>query len=68
MAKGYKVIEVHRTGVERGMATFCEHCGRVIFNFAILESATGYRLRTGLDCMTTLCKGNHPEKQLSFNF
>ena len=70
MAQGYRVISISRTGVDGGNATFCEHCGRVIFNFAIIQSrATNNKYRVGLDCMHTLCKNNNPQAtQLSLNF
>lgn len=70
MASGYRVISISRQGVNGGNATFCEHCGRVIFNFAIIQSRTSSKqYRVGLDCMHTLCKTDKPQaKQLSINF
>ena len=63
----YKVVSISRMGVENGTPTFCEHCGRMIFNFAILKSdQTGNHYRVGLDCMETLLKAGRPQyKQAS---
>lgn len=70
MAQGYKVISISRTGIDGGNATFCENCGRTIFNFAIIRNmANNSKFRVGLDCMHTLCKKNNTQaRQLSINF
>lgn len=70
MAQGYRIISISRLGVENGTPTFCEHCGRVIFNFAIIQNrVNNNKSRVGLCCMHTLCEKNNPQpKQLSFNF
>ena len=61
MEKGYHVISISHVGIANGMATFCEHCGRTIFNSAIIKSYdTGKKYRVGLDCMRTLLKVGKP--------
>lgn len=59
--KGYSVVSISRLGVENSTPTFCEHCGRTIFNSAIIKSnTTGNRYRVGLDCLQTLLKVGKP--------
>lgn len=61
MDKGYSLVSVCKMGVENGTPTFCEHCGRTIFNFANIRSnLTGRQYRVGLDCMSTLLKVGKP--------
>lgn len=58
---GYHVVSISRLGVENGTPTFCEHCGRTIFNHAIIQSnANGNKYRVGLDCLQTLLKVGKP--------
>lgn len=63
----YQVVSISRMGIEKGSPTFCEHCGRTIFNFAIIKSdVTGQQYRVGLDCMHTLLEAGRPQyKQAS---
>lgn len=70
MAQGYRIISISRLGTENGTPTFCEHCGRMIFNYAIIQSRdTNNKYRVGLDCMHTLCQKCNPQAtQLSLNF
>ena len=65
----YRVLYISRLGTENGTPTFCEHCGRLIFNFAVIQGTNNGKYRVGLDCMRTLCKTGQPEaRQLSINF
>lgn len=66
MAQGYQLISKGRADG----CTTCEHCGRVILNFAIIRGRdTNRDYRVGLDCMETLCSIGRPEaKEMSINF
>ncbi len=49
-----KLIEVHRPGIENGIAQSCENCGRTILNFAKVEH-DGKKYTIGTECAKTLC-------------
>lgn len=52
MATGYTLVSQGRSD----MGTFCQHCGRFIFNYAYVKSRfSGNMIRVGLDCMQALC-------------
>jgi len=62
--KGYTLISTGRN--DNG--TFCQNCGRFIFNYAMIRSrAWGTQIRVGLECKDNLC-GKYEPKQLSINF
>lgn len=54
LAGKLKLIEVHRPGIENGIAQCCENCGRTILNFAKVEH-DGKMYTIGTECAKTLC-------------
>lgn len=54
LAGKLKLIEVHRPGIENGIAQSCENCGRTILNFATVEHDSK-KYTIGTECAKTLC-------------